>query len=313
MQSSDRTLKEGSSDAMGKIVRTLGGIDVYDSKTIIDNVVCITNANGGAGASTIVTNLAYELSKDISVLVIDLDMMNPMQSLFLLDSDKDDDRSITEKMMDRVNILKKFEKEDEKSQKDLVDYLSGTCKLGEIIHTVGKYGVITAQDRNLSSILYCEERMPVENFEGLIKKVRDIYDLIIIDCPMRPDNMICNEALYLCDKIYFVWDEGLPSIVNTDRIITQLEFTGISCRNKSKIIMNKRTNLKYSKYPFEKLGIELVATLPFSTDILQSSLDGEIFCRKGNATHKNGSEFERQIEELGKTILREGGMERNEQ
>lgn len=268
------------------ILKELGGYGINESKIMPDNIVVFTNCSGGTGASTIASNIAHVLASSqfgMTVLVIDLNIVCPIQHIYF---DKQEDR---------------------KDIKDIVDYLTGQCTIGEATITKGNISIMYAINKSVADEINCEDNMAVENFKDLLNKVRDLYDIVIIDCPMRITNALCNIAMYMADKIYTVWDEGISSVLNTDRVMRQLGFTGIDSFAKMFVIMNKKTSVKYSKFPFEKLKLPLIETLPFSTDVVYSSLDASVYCASGKARNKNGGEFERGILSLARKIVLIGG------
>lgn len=271
------------------IIKTIGGYGIKRSSIMPDNIVLVTGSSGGTGVSTIVSNLAYILSsmlKDtLDILIIDLNILCPMHQIFFGSSD-----------WDKLP-----------GDKDLVAYLFGQASIGEATRTNGNVSVMYAENRTIADLINCEEKIAIENLRALIDKSRDLYDVVLIDCPMRVDSALCNTAMFLADSMYCVWDEGLGSIVNTDRLRRQLGFTGIDSYSKMYVIMNKKTSVKYSSFPFEKLDIELIETLPFSTDVIYSNIDGDVYCRGGKARNKNGAYFERAMVALADKILMIGG------
>lgn len=278
-----------TSEKATDIIKKLGGHGISESKVMVDNVICMTNCSGGTGVSTITSNLAYVLSRaemgELSVLVIDLNIITPIQQVYF-----DEERG-----------------NDKGDRKDLVDFLMGQSSIGEATVTNGAISLMYAINRNIADEINCEEDIALENFKTLINKVRTLYDVVLIDCPMRISHALCNTAMYMADKIYTVWDEGLSSIIGTDRVMRQLGFTGIDAYNKMMVIMNKRTDIKYGKYPFERLKLKVVGELPFSTDVISSTLDATIYCRGGKARNKNGKQFEDKIIKLAESILVVGG------
>lgn len=269
------------------ILKELGGYGIKESKLMVDNIIVFTNCSGGTGASTVASNIAYVLGSQqfgMSVLMIDLNIVCPIQHIY-------------------------FDKEDpsKKTEYDLVDYLTGQCQMGEATITSGNVSIMYSVNRSIADSINCEESMALDNFKLLLEKSRDLYDIVIIDCPMQVANGLCNIAMYTADKLYTVWDEGISSVLNTDRIMRQLGFTGIDSFAKMIVIMNKKTSVKYSKFPFEKLKLPLIETLPFSTDVVYSSLDASVYCESGKARNKNGGEFERGIMALARKIVLIGG------
>lgn len=280
---SDDSLSSITSEKAGEVIKKLSGKGSGFSKKLPDNLVVFTNAVGGAGASTIAVNVAYTANKmGLKVLVMDLNFLLPVQHIYF-------------------NIMQEIEKPD------IVGYLLGKNNLGSAIYQSNGMSVMFANNRGLMDYINCESDQAVDNFKKAIEGLRGLYDLIIIDSPMRVDNSICNYAMYLADQIYLVWDDGMSSIANTEKIRRNMASTGIEAYTKLKVIMNKRTNIQYSKYPFEKLNIEMLACLPFEQEVIASSLSSQIFCDKAATNSKNASYFCGGIEELTKRIIKLGG------
>lgn len=247
---------------------------------IIDNYIVFTG-HGGTGASTIVANVANEIAnRGLSVIVLDLDIMYPSQHMYL---------GITEDISD-----------------DLVTALTGESVLGDCIYSKKKYHVMYANNATMLELIKCNSGDAIENYNELIYKLRELYDIVIVDAPLRVDDKLINTALYICDNIYLVWDEGISSITTTERAKTNMALSGIST-GKLKVILNKRTKVRYGNEPFNKTGVELIEVLPFSIDIIESGLAGEIFCRSGASANKSSIEFEQGIKRLVSKILKIGG------
>lgn len=274
-----------TSEKAGEIIRRLAGNTSKYHKKLIDNLVVITSASGGAGASTIAANVAFMAQKrGINTIVIDMNILMPIQQLYF-------------------RIEQKMEKPD------LVGYLLGANTLGEAIDQgTASVSVMYANNRSLMDYIACENDAAIRNFQSLIETLRSLYDLIIIDCPMKVENTLCNTAMYMADKIYMVWDEGIGSISNTEKIRRNMAYSGINTQNKLFVILNKRTSIQYSKYPFQKLEIQLIGYLPFEQAVIESSLRSNIFCDKGESNSKNARYFVGGIKLLTDKIIEIGGF-----
>lgn len=272
-----------TSEAAVSLIKRLSGSEIKRTKRVQDNIVVISSASGGAGSSTLVSNIAFTAKKKgFNVLVIDLNILYPVQHIH-------------------------FGLKPEIEKSDLVSYLYGKTTLGESIDTTTNIGVLHSNNRGLLDLLTCEEDFSVSNFQLALDKCRQLFDLVLIDAPLAIENTLVNTAFYACDQIYLVWDEGIGSISNTDKIRRNMAGIGIDAYTKLRVVLNKRTNIPYSKYPFQKLNIEVAEIIPFDTAIIESGLKAEIFCDKGATTSKNANTFYERLESLTDKIIQNGG------
>ena len=279
----DENINKLASQTASDIIKQLSGAEMEKTKKVIDNLIVVTNSSGGAGASTVVSNVAWMADKKgFKVLVIDLNIMYPIQHSYF-------------------GVRQVLEKPD------LVSYLLGRNELGRSLETIGNISLLYANNRNLADSINCKEDAAVTNLEIALDKARQLYDLVIVDAPMEVDDILSNTAFYLADSIYLVWDEGISSIANTERIRRNMAVSGIDAYSKMRVVLNKRTNIHYSNFPFDRLNIELVQVLPFDTAIIEGSLRSIIFCDKGASSSTNANDFYTGIESLTDKILEYGG------
>ena len=55
----DKSIGEISSSKARDLLKTLSGGEIKYTKKVVDNVIVVSGAAGGAGASTIAANMAY--------------------------------------------------------------------------------------------------------------------------------------------------------------------------------------------------------------------------------------------------------------
>lgn len=276
-------LVKATSDKATEVIKELSGKSYGTSRKMVDNLVVFTNAAGGTGASTLATNVAYEaFSKGLKVLLVDLNIMCPVQHSYL-------------------NIVQSIKKPD------LVSYLLGEDSLSNAIDTSNAINLLFANNRTLNDAINCCDSTAIENFKEMLSRVRQYYDLILVDCPMRIDDMLINTMLYECDALYMVWDEGISSLINTEKLRKNMALSGIEAFTKTRVILNKRTKVHFSPVALERLNLELVEVLPFDTDIIDNSLRGRIFCEKGSTVSKNAIEFAVKVRKLTDKVLKIGG------
>lgn len=278
-----QSFTEAVSDTTANVLKGLSGKGTNKKRKLIDNIILFTNASGGTGASTIASNVAYTAYQNkLKTVLIDLNIMCPVQHAYL-------------------GIKQAMEKAD------LVSFLLGKNSLSDSIDTSKAVNLIYSNNRTLSDEINCNDKVAIENFKTMLSKLRQFYDLVIIDCPMRIDSMLQNTALYMADTIYMVWDEGISSIINTEKLRRNMALSGIDSFVKMKVILNKRTSVHFTDYPITKLNLELLEILPFDTDIIDNSLKGKVFCENGSSASRNAIIFAEKIQELTAKILENGG------
>lgn len=266
------------------ILGDLSGGEAVQKRKLIDNVLLFTNASGGTGVTTIVQNVAQICkSKGLRVLVIDLHILYPMQ----------DQIFGVEAMMTRP---------------DLTGYLLGKNDLKKAIINDGNFSILFSNNRTLMDSINCEDDSAIANFTNMLDTLRKMYDIILIDCPNDIDHTLINTAIYSCDHVYIVWDEGLPSILNTEKVRRALAYTGVDSYTKMSVILNKRTDVTYSNFPFKRLNIELDQILPFDPSVVECQLKNQIFVEKAVQKQENANIFYTQMFELTNKILERGGM-----
>lgn len=285
-QSTKKNIGQIAELQASKIIADFSGKSNKNSVKIIDNVIAFIGAAGGTGTSTVVANLAYSIAKKgMTVLVVDLNIQYPVQ-----------------------HCLLGFKQEIEK--KDLVSFLLGKNHLGESIETKDNMSLMFANNRYLMDQINCDTPVCAKNLTETLDRVRPMFDIIIIDCPRSMEFDIVNSVLYSCDTIYSVWDEGISCIANIDRMRKNMQVSGIEAYSKMKVVFNKKTNIHYTKYVFDQLGLKVVETLPFDTALIESGLKGEVFCEKGASMSRNAAAFSNSMGSLADKVLEIGGYKK---
>lgn len=125
-------------------------------------VICVTSSNPAEGKSSVASNLAtVAIAKYEKVLLIDCDLRKPVQHKIFKVSNK----------LGISNLMK------EKSEIDLE--IGGYFQKFKDNSTDGKLYVLTSG----KSVPNPQEMLASDRFKELIKKFREMFDYIIIDCP----------------------------------------------------------------------------------------------------------------------------------
>lgn len=149
-----------------RILRTNISLRDFDSQLKTINVISTT---AGESKSTVVLNLAYSFSQlGKRVLVVDLDLRKPSMHKKL-------------RLKNRLGIS---------------DFIARKAGFEDVlIHYADKFDVILSGTKNP----YASEFIQSNSFKKVLGKLRDVYDLVLIDCPpvgLVTDGVIAST---LCD------------------------------------------------------------------------------------------------------------------
>lgn len=140
----------------------------------MSKTISINNYKGGSGKTATAVNLAYELSKDKKVLLIDLDPQA--------------DASI------------KFFK-DFNSRKGICELINKTCAISEAIsHSSNNLDVLTSKNELNVIVDDMQRKSNVAALKKIIDEVKDDYDYIIIDNNPKLNVVLVN-CIYCADYI----------------------------------------------------------------------------------------------------------------
>lgn len=268
---------------MKETFRVLSGSTTKKKLRIPDNIVAFIGAAGGVGTSTIVANTALQLVRGgYSVLVMDCNLEYPVQHSYL-----------------------GYRQTDIK--KDLCSFLYGECTMGEAIQNKKEVHLLCARNRTLMDFINLDNADRAKELEVAIQRLRDLYDVILLDVPNQLASELINIVMYKADKIHIVWDENIACIGNTERLKTNLTISGIETENKMDVIFNQRSSIPYTKYPLDKLELEVIATLPFDSSVRECALRGGIYLRDGFTSNRNAKVFTDNIKAIAYKVLVQGG------
>lgn len=276
-------ISKATKDITANVIHELSGkSNSFKGRKLVNNTIAFMSASGGAGASTIVANVAMlAKSKGLSVVVLDLDILYPSQHIYF-------------------GIRQKI------TRPDIVAFMEGKNNLGECLEYKHDIGILYPNNRNITDLLNCESKIVSENLAGALDRLSNLFDLVLIDCPIAVERDVVNTALYKSDNIYLVLDDGVQSLINMSRIRNNFEATGIHT-SKVMYVMNKRTSLYYNKSNLDKLNIELQGILPFDIGVIECGLRGELYIKSGESKSKASKSLFFGYKQFTDTLLKNGG------
>jgi MinD superfamily P-loop ATPase len=275
-------IQETAKKVSKEIILELSGRGNVSVKPIINNLVAFMSSSSGAGASTLVANVARLIEKKgLSVAVVDLNIMFPSQHLY-------------------------YKIPQELDRSDLCSLLLGKTDLGESIYYSGNTAVILANNRGTMDYINLDEERYCETIDNALSNLSYQFDMVLVDCPLEITNAIVNTSLFKVDNIYMVMDDGVQSIVNLTKIRNALDTFGIGW-GKVRFVMNKRTSNFYNESNLDTAGVKLIEIVPFDLGIITSGLRCELYVEKGIGVSKTSKDVERALDSLAEKILEIGG------
>lgn len=275
-------IQETAKKVSQEIISELSGRGNVSVKPIINNLVAFMSSSSGAGASTLVANVARLIEKKgLSVAVVDLNIMFPSQHLY-------------------------YKIPQELDRGDLCSLLLGKTDLGESIYYSGNTAVILANNRGAMDYINLDEERYCETIDNALSNLSYQFDMVLVDCPLEITNAIVNTSLFKADNIYMVMDDGVQSIVNLTKIRNALDTFGIGW-GKVRFVMNKRTSNFYNESNLDTAGVKLIEIVPFDLGIITSGLRCELYVEKGIGISKTSKDVERALNSLAEKVLEIGG------
>jgi MinD-like ATPase involved in chromosome partitioning or flagellar assembly len=225
------------------------------------------NIQGGTGKTTIATNMAYHLSKNIKTVYVDCDIYGSTSA-----------------------ILFGFEN----NPNTLNAYLNGEIPLEELIQEFDTLHVITC---DVTPDAFDTDADP-EKIVELIKSLEKDYDIVIYDLPPNiSEGNILFAGSDILSNIIIVAEDGMPGIANalkTKELLDELNISYIGT------VVNKDRGI----VPFEEIIDDVITTLPYDVKVEQQWMDNTPIVNIKKS--KFGKELIDLANELAEAYLEEG-------
>ena len=161
------------------------------SRSIKQNkVIGITSSLPNEGKSVVATNFAQLIAHGGNkVILIDGDLRNP---------------TLTRKLVSEPNV-------------GLLQVLGGKCELGKAIHTDSVTGLAFLPAVINSRLAHSSEILASEAFAGLIERLRETFDYIVLDFPPLGPVVDARATTNFVDSYVYVVEWGRTSIKMVER------------------------------------------------------------------------------------------------
>jgi pilus assembly protein CpaE len=251
-----RSLRQGASEflfqpfaldqvgaALDRLARIKLAANIQSSD--MGKVYCIMPGKGACGATTLASNLAFQLQR-----------LNPAKKVLLADLDP---------ATGTLSFMLKL-----KSSYSFVDALTHSSQMDEDL-----WRALVTQQQGVDVILSPEnpvEAIQTQDAAAMIEYSRENYGSVILDTA-SPYGAWVEEIAKLCDELLLVTTNELPALHSTQRAIAHLERNGIE-RSKIKLVVNRfNSDLGLDRTAIQTaLNLDVFALLPNDTDTIQKSL-----------------------------------------
>lgn len=231
-----------------------GGVEQkLATQMLFDKVIGFKGVTAGAGATTLLYNIAVMLSQRTMFRVAVVDTSMEFPCLFTLLGASLDDTA-------KGDIF------DYAGGKDLGKIMYGT-RYSNIFVTGFVNRDITHMVSMLDDLSLCDK---------LIDDLKNYYDIILLDISQE-HTQISTEACIRCNKIYMVADYSLKCVSNFYKSYNAMAMLGVSMSTCRRVILNKTEQGLPVKVKdiFDALGLTSLGEIPNSRVIARQGIVGK--------------------------------------
>lgn len=136
--------------------------------------------------------------------------------------------------------------------------------------------------------------------ERVMNKLKEMFDIVLIDIPNFPPLELCYVTINLCDLGFVFWGERIECPQNTDKLFNFLKSMGINTFKFANVVISNKTSLKYDSSIVKELNIKLVAEIPYILAAIDHALDGEMYLSESALID---SKYKEALEQLASIII----------
>lgn len=123
--------------------------------------------------------------------------------------------------------------------------------------------------------------------ERVIRTLKDMFDIVLIDIPNNPPLEFCLAAMKYCHVGFFTASERMDASVNIIKLLDFLDSVGISAAKFTSVIMMNLQGLDFDYAAFNKLGLKIVAGIPLVKSAAALSLEGKLYVKEDALINKH--------------------------
>ena len=239
-------------------------VDVLYDETILGdfdkNCFGFISLNNGAGAKTVATNVAIELSNKYRVCLVDLNLYQPGVWVLLNTPVKENN--------------------------SLVRYFSSNLDIdGTFLNVKGLKNLRLISASPLDSPMVIDN-VYKENLDSYINNLKGIYDYVILSMNYNPFAEWFVYPLFHLNEGYFIWDEQVDCVLKTKVVLDFIHKISDRANNVNNVIINKAENVAYDYSRIDQIECNFISELPFEYDIFNFKNKGQIYMKSGSVSKK---------------------------
>lgn len=221
-----------------------------------NNVIGFISLRNGAGAATVLSNVAYLLAEDNSrTCIVDLSFFMP-------------------------NLYTFYNKKITKD-KSFINYFNSGRPIPEVLNQINDNLWLISM--SFATKPYESGFIDEHSIKNAIKELKKTFDFVLLYMPYEPLQEFFIDALALVDRGYIVWDEQIDCAPKTNQMIDWVyKMSSSTVANKiNNIILNKRTERGYPEEVISKIQCDLITELPFDKEIPETKNNGTVYFEAG--------------------------------
>lgn len=230
-------------------------LEKKNNHVILYNVIGFMAASEFADNGAIISNVGYLLGeKGLNTCIVDFKVFYPTLYNYL-------DVYPNEKGRGLLNILK-----DDKA--DIRKHINSTKYKQLYLLSPSPYDLIEE---------YLDFKF--EHIERVIEKLKEIFDLVIIDIPNNPPLEFCLAAMKYVHRGFITVSERIETIVNISKLLDFAASIGITTSKFTNLIFVNTQELNYDYGAIKEMNLKIEARLPMVKSVTEEYFKGNLYIK----------------------------------